>query len=211
MRSIRLIATCLVAALAAIAIHPGRALAAGPDPSSVYISSITYGGTGCPQGTVGSSLSNDRRHATLIFDVFVASSGPGDPVTENRKNCQVNINVHAPRSVAWAANLRLDHRGYVQVPAGVSATQSDTAYSSQILLGQPQSTTFTGPVARDYLSTDSYVLSSLDTLLCKGELVFPANINAQVRLVGPPSVSAQITQDSIDIALEPQYVVPCLH
>jgi hypothetical protein len=211
MRSLRLIATCVAAALAAVALNPGRALAAGPDPSSVYISSISYGGTGCPQGSVGSAFTDDRRHATLIFDAFVASSGPGVPVTEGRKNCQLNINVHAPRSVAWAANLRLDHRGYVQAPAGVTATQSDTAYSSQILVGTPHATTFTGPVARDYLSTDSYVLSSLDTLLCKGELVFPTNINSQVRLVGPASASAQITQDSIDIALEPQFVVPCAH
>jgi hypothetical protein len=57
------------------------AQAAGPDPSKVYIESIGYGGTSCPQGTVGQSISNDRTVATLIFDSFVASSGPTVPVT----------------------------------------------------------------------------------------------------------------------------------
>lgn len=31
----------------------------GPDPTKVTIQSISYGGTGCPQGTVGSFISTD--------------------------------------------------------------------------------------------------------------------------------------------------------
>jgi hypothetical protein len=37
--------------------------AAGPDPPEVYINAITYGGTGCPQGSVGSFISADRQTA----------------------------------------------------------------------------------------------------------------------------------------------------
>jgi hypothetical protein len=32
----------------------------GPNPSQVTINSISYGGTGCPQGSVGSFISADR-------------------------------------------------------------------------------------------------------------------------------------------------------
>lgn len=35
--------------------------AVGPNPTEVYINSISYGGTGCPQGTVGSFISADRQ------------------------------------------------------------------------------------------------------------------------------------------------------
>jgi len=38
--------------------------AAGPNPSDVIINSIAYGGTGCPQGSVGSFISTDRE--TLV-------------------------------------------------------------------------------------------------------------------------------------------------
>lgn len=34
--------------------------AVAPNPTQVTISSISYGGTGCPQGTVGSFISADR-------------------------------------------------------------------------------------------------------------------------------------------------------
>lgn len=32
-----------------------------PNPSQVYINAISYGGTGCPQGSVGTFLSADRQ------------------------------------------------------------------------------------------------------------------------------------------------------
>lgn len=32
-----------------------------PNPSQVYISSLSYGGTGCPQGSVGTFISDDRQ------------------------------------------------------------------------------------------------------------------------------------------------------
>src|SRR5947208_7771357 len=68
----------------------------GPDPSKVWISGITTGGTGCPDGTVSQVFSDDRSTFTLIFDTYIASLGPGVPITESRKNCQLNINLHYP-------------------------------------------------------------------------------------------------------------------
>lgn len=38
-----------------------------PDPSEVYIRNITYGGLGCPQGSVGQFLSDDRDTCALLF------------------------------------------------------------------------------------------------------------------------------------------------
>ena len=32
-----------------------------PNPSQVYINGIAYGGTGCPQGSLSSFISNDRQ------------------------------------------------------------------------------------------------------------------------------------------------------
>lgn len=40
--------------------------ATGPDPTKVTISSISYGGTGCPQGSVGSFISSDRTTFVIL-------------------------------------------------------------------------------------------------------------------------------------------------
>ena len=39
--------------------------ATGPNPTEVYIKGISYGGTGCPQGSVGTFISTDKQ--TFVF------------------------------------------------------------------------------------------------------------------------------------------------
>lgn len=172
---------------------PTPAYADSPNPNEVYVQSISYGGTGCPQGTVGSSFSDDRKTFTLIFDSFVASSGPGVPVTQNRKNCQLNINLHLPEGFTFAIHT-FDYRGYVQLPAGVTAEQLSTYYFQGETKQATGKTRFNGPVAKDYLSRDT--LANVAWMPCAR--VVPLNINSQVRLTGATNLASQITVDSID-------------
>ena len=46
--------------------------AIGPNPTEVYINSIAYGGTGCPQGSVGSFISADRTTSVNPNENFFA-------------------------------------------------------------------------------------------------------------------------------------------
>jgi hypothetical protein len=166
------------------------AAASGPDPGSPYVQSISYGGTGCPQGSVGSSFAADRLSFTLIFDQFVAWTGTGVPIEESSKNCQLNVNVHVPEG-SGAACMSFDYRGYVQAPAGNGGTQQAIYYfgGTQIDGG---ATSFQGPVAKDYLESD-YVLLPYSG----GAGVEPLAVNSQVR-VNVAFDQAQITTDSID-------------
>jgi hypothetical protein len=182
----------------AILISAGTATAQGPDPSQVYVQSITYGGSGCPAGSVGQSIADDRESLTLIFDSFVASQGPSVPVTQNRKNCQINLNLHLPVGIQVSV-ATVDYRGYVQLPAGVTAKQG-AIYS---FVGHPgqrnSSTSFTGPVAKDYLIRDELQITSRVWSPCG--TVAPLSINAQVTVSGGTS-PAQITTDSVDGKVE---------
>jgi len=72
----------LIAGLAA----PATVEAQGPDPNNPYIQSISYGGSGCPQGTIGHSFANDRLSFTLIFDQFIAYQGPNVPAANKRRS-----------------------------------------------------------------------------------------------------------------------------
>jgi hypothetical protein len=179
---------------AAILALAGLALATPEiDPSQIYLSSISYGGTGCPQGSVGSSFSNDRQSFTLIFDSFVASTGPGVPLPESRKNCQLNLNVHMPQGFSYSI-ATFDYRGYVQLPAGATAEQKSIYYFQGEAAQASAGTRFSGPVSKDYLSRDT--LGVVAWMPC-GRIV-PVNVNAQVRVTAPAGQQAQITTDSID-------------
>ncbi len=73
------------------------------------------------------TLNNSR--FTLIFDRFVASIGPGVAVTENRKNCQLNIELQYPGGFQYSIFSTM-YRGYVDVDKGVTARQQATFYFS---------------------------------------------------------------------------------
>lgn len=124
-------------ATAALALLPALAAAApveavtyaAPDPTQVHINGVTYGGTGCPQGTVGVAISEDRTTMTLIFDSYVASIGPGIAVTENRKNCQLNIDLLYPTGFQYSV-FSADYRGYAALDKGITGTIKSTYYFS---------------------------------------------------------------------------------
>ncbi|KAI8892104.1 hypothetical protein BC833DRAFT_558303 [Globomyces pollinis-pini] len=166
-----------------------------PDPSQVYIKGITYGGTGCPQNTVSVAMAEDQKTFTLIFDQFVASSGPGTTVKDTRKNCQVNVDLHYPQGFSYTIN-NIDYRGYVNVPAGVTGIQRANYYFSGQTAQIASQTQFVGPQSKDYTSSDRIDVAALIWSPCGA--VVSGNVNAQVRLEGDFSKPAQITVDSID-------------
>jgi hypothetical protein len=169
--------------------------AAGPNPADVYVQSISYGGTGCPQGSVGQSISDDRSVFTLIFDSYIASSGPSIPITESRKACQLNINLHIPQG--WAVAIgNATYRGYAQLPAGVTGNQTALYHFSGSTQEASARTPLVGPLAKDYTLSDTLPLTTLVWSGCN--VVVPFNVNTAVQLTGPTNVLAQMTTDSID-------------
>jgi len=101
--------------------------AQGPDPSQVYVEGIKYAGSGCPQGTMSQSIAADRQTFTLIFDKHVATIGNGVPITENRKNCQINVGLRFPKGFSFSV-FSSQYRGYAQIDKGVHGQHKSTLY-----------------------------------------------------------------------------------
>jgi len=185
------------AALAAAlpAAEPAAATAT-PNPSQVVLNSYAYGGTGCPQGSVGAFLSADRTTFTLIFDSYVASIGPGVSIVDTRKNCQLNLDLEYPSGFQYSV-LSTIFRGYVGIDKGVSASQSAVYYFSGETSQTTTSTYFKGPLSQDYEVEDDVSLTSVVWSPCGAPVAL--NIDSAVLLTsGVSSASGQITDDSID-------------
>ncbi|KAF3089138.1 hypothetical protein TWF102_004367 [Orbilia oligospora] len=190
--SATVIATSLLALVAAA---PASIKADGPDPKTVWVQGITTGGTGCPAGTVSQQISNDRSTFTLIFDQYVASIGPGVPVTENRKNCQLNVHLRYPGG--WQYSIfSATYRGYAQLEGGQAGTQKSTYYFSGDSHQTSTQTDFRGPYNGDYKFTDNVDQTTNVWSPCGKEGML--NINSQVRLTGNNKVFGQLTTDSVD-------------
>jgi hypothetical protein len=171
--------------------------AVGPDPADVYIESLTYGGTGCPQGSVGQSMSDDRSNFTLVFDEFVASTGPGISPHERSKECQLEMNLHVPSGWTYSVTS-VDYRGYVQLDAGMKATLRATYSFDGVDILEPHRT-FEGPVSKDYLVHDSTPIQTQGVQAPCG-VVTPLGIDSTLQIVPRSNHTGegQITIDSQD-------------
>jgi len=185
----------LVLATAAFAM-PANIAARAPDPSQVYINNIVYGGSGCPQGSVGSYISPDRQTFTLIFDQYVASIGPGVAVAQSRKNCQLNLDLKYPGGFQYSI-LNTVYRGYAALDAGVTGVQATTFYFSGQTAQSTTSSTFKGPSNGDYATSDAVDLTSTIWSPCGANSAL--NMNSQIRLASSNNnARGLITDDSID-------------
>ncbi|KAF2400247.1 hypothetical protein EJ06DRAFT_577531, partial [Trichodelitschia bisporula] len=148
-----------------------------PPPPQVVIRSVSYGGSGCPDGSASVSISSDRTTLNLIFDSFQAYIGPAVSITQNRHNCQMNIDLDVPTGWTWSV-WSVDQRGYLQLDPGVSATLAATYYFSGQTKQSRLARTFTGPYAGDYLKRDQADVAIWSP--CSGSGMF--NVNQAVGL-----------------------------
>ena len=131
---------------------------------------------------------------TRIFENYIASVGPYVPISESRKNCQLNINLHVPQGWSYSV-ASFDYRGYVQLAPGQVAEQKSIYYFSGEA-NQVSDSFFYGPVAKDYLTRDNIGFQTLVWSSCNA--VEPLNVSSQVSITGDFQRSGEITTDSID-------------
>lgn len=153
---------------------------------------------------------------TLLYDTYVASIGPNIAVTEQRKNCQLTIELQYPGGFQYSV-LSADYRGYANIEKGITGTLKSTYYFAGLqpqvrsplphiyytaIINTKQSSTdytFTGPVTGDYLKHDEADSTSVVMSPCgsKGNLL---NINSQIRLTSTNSkATGLLTTDSTDL------------
>jgi len=162
---------------------------AAPDPESVYIVAISYEGSGCPQGSVGSSFSSERQTFTLIFDQFVASTGVNVPSAEGKKDCEFTFLLNVP-SGFQGGELTLQYRGYQSFGAGAVGSVKRKYSSSKTTA----TTAVVGAVARDYLYSDPVAFAK--TKSCDGTPCLVAKVKIATKKALPGS--SQMTIDSIE-------------
>ena len=166
-----------------------------PDPSQISITGLTYGGTGCPQGTVSAAFNEDSTTVTMIFDQFVAQTGEGLTPADARKACQINVDLRYPQG--WSYSIfKVDYRGYVSIPSAFTALQKATYYFSGDSSQYVSTTQYRGPKATDYTNTD--IIPREKYVWSRCGAVERGNIKTSVELRGDLTKPALMTVDSID-------------
>ena len=65
----------------------------GPPPDQITILDAQTSGSGCPAGTVSTTMSTDRTVVTFGFDAFQTYIGPNTRPQDKSKNCQIHLSL----------------------------------------------------------------------------------------------------------------------
>src|SRR4051794_9399992 len=77
----------------------------GPDHITVDV--VTVNGSGCPKDSAAVAVSPDNTAFTITYSQYTAEVGDGTGPNgtgqlNDRKNCQINVNVHVPQGFTYA-------------------------------------------------------------------------------------------------------------
>lgn len=100
-----------------------------PPKDKTYIKDVTYGGDGCPPGSVSSSIATDRSNINLFFSKYTATCAKGLSLKDSRKACFLNIELVYPYGWSYAI-YSTQYRGFVQLDKKVTAAQKSTYWFS---------------------------------------------------------------------------------
>lgn len=139
-----------------------------PPWDKVYIKSVNYAGSGCPAGSASPTIAPDGSFINIAFDSFIASDGPGIPITENRKNCMLDLQIHFPEG--WSLTIfGTRYEGYLKLDDNVTANQKSTyrwgGQTQTVTIAPP---TWNGPKDLNYVITEGLLTQAWVWSTCKG-------------------------------------------
>jgi len=172
-----------------------------PDPNQIYIISSQTSGSGCPQGTVSTTLSTDRHVITFGFDSFQTYIGPGTAPADHSKNCQIHLDLHYPGGFQFSV-MQATYHGYALMDAGVKGSFISTYFFSQ----NASATTTTradisGPIDQVYTKIDNVQQASLVWSPCGTSGI--VNANNRITLTSRnSSASGSLTDDDATVSFQ---------
>jgi hypothetical protein len=181
------------------------AMADAPPAGKIAIDLVALAGSGCKAGTAVVAVSPDNTAFTVIYSEYLAQAGPGIAVTENRKNCQLNVVVHVPQGFTYGI-AKVDYRGYGALLKGSTASQRANYYFQ----GMTQTSTvvhnITTPLDGNWIASDTVPVASVAWHPC-GELR-NLNINTELRVAkGTATDVSYVTMDSTDGSIATKYTL----
>ncbi|MFV2103439.1 DUF4360 domain-containing protein [Micromonospora sp. LOL_024] len=174
-----------------------------PPTDKVVIDLVAMAGSGCRPGTADVAVSPDNTAFTTIYSDYLVQAGPGIPVTDGRRNCQLNVLVHAPAGYTFAI-VKVDYRGYGLLNRGAIASTRANYYFQGMTQSTSSNHAIPAPLDDNWMVTDEVPIASVVWHPC-GELR-NLNMNTELRLSrGSSSGTSFLTMDSTDGSIQTMY------
>lgn len=183
-----------------------------PPDGVVKINKIIYGGSGCPQNSVSSSIADNGLNFGVSFDNYIAGIGNGFTRHDKRKNCELRVELTVPSGYSYTI-VDVNYRGYADLDYGINGTFK-TRYHFQ---GETDLAELTrsvrGSIDHDFIVSDSLDFESFVWSECG--TTAPVVLTTQHNLKKTHNASSYaegvIGMDSVESKLTHQYGLKWKH
>ncbi|KAH8878768.1 secreted protein [Thozetella sp. PMI_491] len=177
-----------------------------PDASQIQISNATFSGNGCPDGSVTTTVSDDKTLVTFGFSQFQTYIGPKVDGTQTTKNCQLHLTLRYPYGFQFSV-VRSTYHGYEQLDPGVTGMFISSYFVSQ----DPMATTQTITYLRGGVSGVLGLYTQGDDVQTASTIYSPCgsngilNVNNRIALVSTnPAANGILTNDDATVSINQQ-------
>ncbi|KAF2737148.1 hypothetical protein EJ04DRAFT_461652 [Polyplosphaeria fusca] len=146
-------------------------------PPSVKISNVVSGGSGCPQGSIDVSYTDNAILPIRFSKDFTASVGPNVSPDNSRKNCQLNIALQFSPGFSYSI-YSADYSGYGDLDSGVKGVVKSNYYFSGEQAQSSTSLGLQGPFSGRYTKHDDLDIAVWSPCGSSANL----NVNTEVAL-----------------------------
>lgn len=158
-----------------------------------------YGGTGCPAGSVSTTLSPDAKSLSLLFDQYQVSVGGETRKSFDRKSCNIAIPVHVPQGMSVSV-LKIDFRGFNHLPQSATS-QFNVEYFFAGTRGPAFQRRFRGPLDEDYLINNELAVDAIVWSGCGADVNLRTNSSMRVSTVANREAMASIDSEDVNAAI----------
>lgn len=187
----------LIASTAAVALLGAAGLAHAQ--SGIALGQPSYGGTGCPSGSVSTTLSPDSTSLSLLFDQYVVEAGQSVGRSFDRKSCNIAIPVRVPQGYSVSV-LAIDYRGYNNLPRRAQS-QFSVEYFFAGRRGPVFQRTFNGQLDSDYLLSNTLTAEAMVWSACGEDVILRTNSSMRVNTQGGQDAVATVDSQDVNAAL----------
>ncbi|MGR4877966.1 DUF4360 domain-containing protein [Streptomyces sp. LARHCF249] len=194
-----------VALLASAFAPSGGAQNALKPTEPVTIKLATVNGSGCRPGTATVAVAPDNTAFTVTYSEYLAKAGKGTQLTDQRKNCQLALDVHIPQGYTYGI-ATADYRGYANLAKGAFGTQVANYYFQGMSKTAHRKHRINGPKDDNWQVTDRAPVGSVVHKACGDRRNF--NINTELRVdagQANPATTSYIAMDSTDTSITTTY------
>jgi hypothetical protein len=167
-----------------------------PSAGQIQISSVTYHGDGCPDGTAVTTVSPDAQAFTIAFSQFAVSVGP-DSAGPSHAQCHLHLMVSVPKGWSYAVDS-VDYVGYASLDAGVTGSRRSSYHLSGETPEKTATYTWPGGFSDEYFVQDVGAGAPLDWSKCGGGKNLLIDTQLSVNADGHPTGAGLITVDAVD-------------